>query len=478
MTWTGVVRWGLRGFGALLVLVLAWLLVGRIYAARRLDAAREAFKQNVGPLELAAWASPPVPDEENAAIPIRSGALGLVLSDADRTLIGELTRNPTGTMTAEQVAGLRRILDANKAALEMIGTGAKLGRSNFGTELRVEVPRLDADGKPRLDTIPRSPLIGIMYAARILRARARLERVEGDREQMLSTNETVFGLARAVYQEPRTISHIIANAVERIGLGEVAVVATSDSTTPAELQRMQAMLLANDLRAAWKRVRATETLDSVARVESALSFHATPDHEANLWDRAGRVIWRPFSQATLLELGTELVGLLDQPAGLRGPAPEESTGRSRLRLRLMGIVRPFWATKEIIRSLGAPNLHSAAGRLQATMAQRTLVRLVLALRLEGLTSGTYPPDLSGFPDAAGPDPFTGKPLAYERKADGSAVLAIPDGEALWKQVTNGMPTPCPFSVNLPPPLALGRTGGASSSRGEARLPVSPDRASR
>ncbi|MCU0293783.1 MAG: hypothetical protein MUF10_17670 [Thermoanaerobaculaceae bacterium] len=126
----------------------------------------------------------------------------------------------------------------------------------------------------------------------------------------------------------------------------------------------------------------------------------------------------------------------------------------------MGIVRPGWATKEILRSVDAPNLHSAAGRLQATMAQRTLVRLVLALRLQGLTSGTYPHDLSGFPKAAGPDPFTGKPLAYERRADGSAVLTIPDGEALWKQVSGGMPTPCPFSVTLPPPAKPTARGAA------------------
>ena len=167
MTWTGVVRWGLRGFGALVVLVLAWVLFGRIYAVRRLDAAKEAFKQKVGPLELSAWASPSVPDEENAAIPIRSGALGLVLSDADRALIGELTRNPTDTMTEVQIAGLRRILETNRNALEAIGAGARLGRSNFGDELRLAVPRLDADGKPRLDTLPKSPLVGVMNAARI-----------------------------------------------------------------------------------------------------------------------------------------------------------------------------------------------------------------------------------------------------------------------------------------------------------------------
>ena len=77
-----------------------------------------------------------MPDEQNAAIPIRSGAVGLVLSDADRALIGELTRNPTATMTAEQMAGLRRILETNRTALEAIAKGARLERANSGDELR------------------------------------------------------------------------------------------------------------------------------------------------------------------------------------------------------------------------------------------------------------------------------------------------------------------------------------------------------
>jgi hypothetical protein len=460
MTWRGVVRWGLRGFGALVILVLVWLLFGRIHAARRLDAARETFKQNVGPLELSAWASPQVPDEENAAIPIRSGALGVVLSKEDRRVLGDLTRNPTDAMTPEQVRSLRRILETNGAALAAIDKGARLERSDFGDDLRLDMPPLDADGKPRIDTLGkgRAALVEIMNVARIVRAKARLERLDGDREQMLATLQTGFGLARAVYQEPRVISQLIANAGERIGLGEVTSVATSDSTTPAELQRMQAAMLSNDLRATWKRVQAADTLMLVQGLERSLTSHRLSD--VDFWGRAGRAIWRPVTQAALLELGTEYVGFVDQPAGLRGPAPEVMTGGARLRWRLLRLVSPFTATKELLRSMSLKESLGSSGRLQATMSQRRLVRLVLALRVQGLATGTYPQDLSGFPEAGTPDPFTGKLLAYERRTDGSAVLSIPDGEALWKQVTGGMPTPCPFSVTLPPPAKPTARGAA------------------
>lgn len=459
MTWTGVVRWGVRGLGALVILVLAWVLFGRIYAVRRLDAAKEAFKKNIGPLELSAWASPSVPDEENAAIPIRSGAFGLVFSEADQELRGELTRNPTDTMTKEQLAGLRRILETNRTALEAIARGARLEQSNFGEELRLDVPRLDANGRPLLDALARSPLVGVMNAARVLRAKARLERVEGDRDQMLATLQTVFGLARAVYQEPRTISQLIANAVERIGLGGVTAVALGDDTTAVELQRMQAMLLANDLRVSWKRVQAAETLMLWAGVERSLSASAA-DRQPSPWGRFWHAIWGPVPEAVQLELCAELVGLFDQPAAMRGPAPEIPKGIARLRLHLVGFVSPFTATKEIFRSVSLKDRLNQVGRLQATLSQRALVRLVLALRIQGLATGTYPEDLSGFPEAAAPDPFTGKLLTYERKGDGSAILTIPGGEELWKQVTDGMLTPCPFSVILPPP-------GKPTARGAA-----------
>lgn len=460
MRWTGVVRWGVRALGALVILVLAWVLLGRIYAVRRLDAAKEAFKRNVGPLELSAWASPAVPDEENAAIPIRSGALGVVLSKEDRGLLGDLTRNSTDAMTPEQVRSLRRILETNGAALAAIDKGARLEWSDFGDELRLDMPPLDADGKPRLEALGkgRAALVEIMNVARIVRAKARLERLDGDRERMLATLQTVFGLARAVYQEPRVISQLIANAGERIGLGEVTSVATSDSTTPAELQQMQAAMLSNDLRAAWKRVQAVDTLMLIEGFERSLTSH--PLSDVDLWGRAGRAIWRPVTQAVQLELCTESVGFVDQPAGLRGPAPEVMTGGARLRWRLLRLVSPFTATKELLRSMSLKENLGSSGRLQATMSQRMLVRLLLALRQQGLATGTYPLDLSSFPEAVAPDPFTGKRLAYERKADGSAVLAIPDGEALWKQVTGGMPSPCPFSVTLPPPAKASGRGAA------------------
>ncbi|HNX50845.1 MAG TPA: hypothetical protein PKL08_11825, partial [Thermoanaerobaculaceae bacterium] len=395
MTSTGVVRWGLRGLGALVILVLAWLLFGRIYTVRRLDAAKEAFKRDLGSLELSAWAPPSVPDEQNAAIPIRSGALGLVFSEADVKLRGELTRNPTDPMTAEQIAGLRRMLETNKTALEAIARGTRLQRSNFGTELRIETPQLGADGKPHLGALGQD-LIGVMNAARILWAKARLERVDGDREQMLATNETVFRLAGAVYREPQLISQLISNAVERIGLGAVVGFSVAPDATPEEFRRMQAMLLTNDLRTLWRRAVAVETLTLMAGVKRVTAEPATGS-ASSPWGRALHAVWGPVPETVQLELCAELARLIDQPAALRGPAPEVPRGIDGLRMYLWGYVNPFPVTKLVYRKMVLETSLSSSGRLQATMSQRRLVGLVLALRLQGMASGTYPQDLSGFP---------------------------------------------------------------------------------
>lgn len=452
MTWRGVVRWSVRGGAGLVVLVLVWLLAGRVHAVRRLEAAREAFKRDVGPLELSAWASPPVPDEENAAIPIRAGAMGLVLSQEDRTLVGTWAMGSVPSPTAEQVAALRRIVEANTAALESVARGARLERSNFDEELRSELPELDAKGQMSQPSGPKSraPLVGCINSGRLLRARARLAALDGDREQALGSLETVFSLARALYQEPLVLHQLIANAIERIGLGETISVALAGDTTPAELGRLQRMQLSTDLRAAWKRVQATEALISMEAVSRARQSRRNP-YGIGPWERLKDAVWGGADAAIGLELCQEHIALFDQPAGLREPLSDRSTGANRIRWFLLGLVRPLDAAKEIIRIVGTGETLRASARLQATAAQRTLVRLVLELRLSALRSGAYPPDLSGFPGGAAPDPFTGKPLVYERKPDGSAVLSMPGGEALWKEVTNGMPTPCPFTVTLPPP---------------------------
>jgi hypothetical protein len=50
------------------------------------------------------------------------------------------------------------------------------------------------------------------------------------------------------------------------------------------------------------------------------------------------------------------------------------------------------------------------------------------------------------------------PLAYERRPDGSARIAVPHFEKLWKKISDARPAAQPFSWELPaPPHAARRS---------------------
>ncbi len=93
--------------------------------------------------------------------------------------------------------------------------------------------------------------------------------------------------------------------------------------------------------------------------------------------------------------------------------------------------------------------------MQATLALRQMTALGLEVRRAGLERGAYPTDLSAFPGAKIPDPFSGKPIAYTLHPDGSATLAVPDADSLYQKLTEGKRAAIGFTWTLPP-VAAGR----------------------
>ena len=80
------------------------------------------------------------------------------------------------------------------------------------------------------------------------------------------------------------------------------------------------------------------------------------------------------------------------------------------------------------------NLRSAIARHQAALAQRQLVRAAMTLRRIAFAGGAYPADRSAVPELSEPDPFTGRPLLYERREDGSAEVALDGADELLAEV--------------------------------------------
>ena len=62
------------------------------------------------------------------------------------------------------------------------------------------------------------------------------------------------------------------------------------------------------------------------------------------------------------------------------------------------------------------------------------MRAAVQLRRIGLDNGAYPVDRSPVAELTQPDPFTGRPLAYTVRGDGSAEVGLAGADELLGQV--------------------------------------------
>lgn len=424
MTMKPVAKWVVRVLGVLVVLVLVLLLGLRVWGAVWLQRAESAFKEKIGPLELKAWEIAAVPDEANAAIPIRAGALGVVLSKEEVTFVGELTTRPVTAWRPEEVTRLKGIVANNAGALELMHRATALERSSFGTGL-------EWDG----DLEGQAPLLRIIRTARLLVDRARLGWSLGEREEALRSVETLGAIARVCETENLLIAQLIGVAVERMAFVVVAEIVASPSASEAEIARVAAALPRVDLRRAWVRTVATETLtfrDGLATNRSRYGRQ-----ERGTLRRAGIWALRSLQAAPAFEVASGRASLVDQPAG---QASDPKT---------WPIAKSGWFDLEKYASLPG----KAAVRYQATLAGRMLWRAAVELRSRSAASGAYPESLTTLPDAERPDALTGDPLSYQRRQDGSAVVSVPRGVEVYDSI-NEIKSFAPFTWELPAPAPI------------------------
>jgi hypothetical protein len=429
MTMKTFVTRGVRVVGVVVVVVLAAWLGVRILAGQRLRTARRDFRSVYGTLDVKTLASPLVPDEQNAALPVRAGAMGLLLTDDDKKLVGHPDDVGAASWTRQQAERLRAILTTNAAALELVHQASRLSTANFGVE-----PTWDAELSGRI------PLLQIMWLSRLLYAQALQAQLDGDRVTMLRAVDSMSAMTRAVQQEPLLISQLVGIATERMMLGTIRSLAGDSRVTPDDLQHLQTLVGTSDLRAAWRRSMALEGLTTA----SATSRILARDDETNPYKPATRLVWRAVPDLLTtqpLETATTLATLMDRPFGV-DPTGIENAGK----------IKMAWSSN-VFRDTNSPVLAKSAGRFQTLQSQRRLTRLGLGVRLDGVSAGAYPTDLGSFPEAKEPDPFTGKPIGYERRADGSARLWVPDGEVLWPRIAE-LKNYFPFTWELPAPATV------------------------
>jgi len=331
--------------------------------------------------------------EENAAEWLMAGGCAIDPTDYSRGAIGEASVRPFSEWSPELVDSVRESLERQQGALEMLHRAATLDRSSYGIEYR---HGLDAEMP---DMLP------LMKACRLLLAEARVAAADGDRDRALIALATTGRLVSSLESESTLLTALIGIACERMMLAaaaETLVCGQPWTADPAFVEQLAATLSAEDLRAMIR--RAFEVLflrESKAAAETS--------GRTGEWADAG-VTAADVERATAI-----LNGLVDVPFG---------TGRER-----------FFDT-EADASVGVVlvDIRVAIPRQQATLAQRQLVRAAIALRRAALADGAYPVDRAVVPELTGPDPFTGRTLAYTIREDGSAEVALVGADELLSEV--------------------------------------------
>lgn len=242
-------------------------------------------------------------------------------------------------------------------------------------------------------------------------------------------------------------------AAEKLLHAVVQPLVEDPATSADDLARVAALVPAEDLSERWRCALLHEQADLKRAVAERMSF----DDAARRWPVPD--ITSPLLEAQLLAFYARLASATDEPFG----------------------GQPGWSAPPslwrdgVIAGITAPNLVSAAARLQHLAASRQLLLTAIALRLQALTSGAYPPSLSNVPGANRPDPFTGEPYHYTHESDGSVILSSPRMAELLSdpRVARGGVGLALISWRLPPPPATRRAASVSSVSSLPPLAFSP-----
>jgi hypothetical protein len=422
MAMSRVVRRTVRVVGVVLVVALAGLLALRIYGNRRLAAAEREFRANLGPMAGNSYASPTVPDEENAAIYLRAGAQAVVLPGGDKALAAELTTLVFKRWNPQQVSEISRILAGNAPALELLHRAAGMTRSSFGL---TDPANVDEDLKDKL------PLLKLLWAQRLLWLDAHLALRDGDTVRLLDDARAMSEMAAALERETPLIAELVGIAAEKILLSTVADAVASPHLDGTAVSGLSNVLLDLDLRAAWRRSLAFEfKLPGVSQV-----VRGELERKRNIVRSTIYLAAPSYFDAPSVAWMARLLVAVDVPYGTRLLALAQQRPQS--------VFSPL--------AIRTPNLVQAGGRNQVILSERRLARVALALRRQGLATGAYPDSLDAFPEASAPDPFTGEHIVYTHRRDGSAELSVPGGVKLWERMQKNVGFAGPFTWELPAP---------------------------
>lgn len=353
--------------------------------------------------KLAALEAAAIPPEQNASQWLSAGAAAVVWADDDLQAIGQASNLPYADWTPELVASVRDALDRQRGALETLHRAATLERSSYGIEysqgLHAEMP----------------DLLSLLKACRLLLAESRVAAADGDEDAAITALATMGRMASSLERESAILTALVGVASERMMLraaAEVLVCGQPWTADPGFVDELEGTLSTEDLGAMMHRV-----FDAWTLVETKSLAEGTDSSKA--WSEAG------VAAADIERAAAILHRLVDTPYG---SAPQRFTEDHA----------------DTALDTVLANISEAIPRSQATLAQRQLVRAAIELRRIALADGAYPTDRAAVADLTVPDPFTGRPLTYEVRQDGSAEVGLTGADELLEQVV------LKSAANVPP----------------------------
>jgi len=365
-----------------------------------------------------------IPNDENAAAWLQAGAGAIVRSDEEKKVLAQAGYVPYEEWSKELRREVRDALDRHSGALETMHMAANLERSSYDIRysegFHLELP----------------DFLQLIDACRVLMLEVRVALADGNEQRTLTSLATMARLAESLKSEPTTITALVGIACERMMLtvaGEVV-----GSTQP--------WIGNTDFLA---ELEATIPVASGTMFVGHLydGWVAVMELELNRWT-AGTSTLEPEADLGLEELAdvgrreiahnrSQLLSLLDTPYG---DDPGVFDDPAQLTL----------IKSERGSSADIKGFLKAIMRFQAALAQRQLVRAGIALRRHALEHGVYPAELPATGELTNPDPFTGRPLIYEPRPDGSLVLTLDGALELLEQFIPVATARSLAPITLPP----------------------------
>lgn len=438
-----------RRLGTLLAIVIAsggaLVLAVRWHAHSRLERAKVAFEAELGSLEPASYAPPPVARDDNAAVWLQEGIEALELTSEQTSLVLTRMRSLGSAWDAADEAAFLVVLDDTAKARGLLERAAGLERSSFDIDYGNEPPRFDEIA---------SAMPAFLHAGRLLTVECDFRLQRGELEAAIAALRALERMTGALRQEPLLLTVLTGHALEHMALDRLEAVL--DRVDDAMALRS----LARDLD------RLERSAEPMAR---ALAFEAAVSHQWRLRRPERSSSARSFSpllvrwgEAALrrtyaalgghalvaaihLEKTVRIVDRLQAPtAGLDGHAFDRELLR---RSWLPGTELLLW-----------PAHHMFADRMQreqANQAARRLARTALELRRARLERGAYPLELAELPIS----PYTGEAATYVVGDEGGVELAFAKDERAWGALVASYPRP-PRNAErpVPPPNLSWRLG--------------------